>query len=177
MDFVAKVMHATQLAVTWHDGQKRKISDVPYVVHPLRVAEIVASVELPDGVSREECVLAAVLHDTLEDTRLEPETILRDFGKGVYNIVLELTLDLGIPRALRIQKMIDRVPKMSAAAKVVKLADRLDNMRDMEGRDHVFIQRYCREARAILDAMRGACPPLESEIEKILEKHDAGAAV
>lgn len=171
MNFTAKTLHAAQLAVKWHNGQKRKISNEPYVVHPLRVAGIVASIELPGDVDREAAVLAAILHDTLEDTLLEPEAILKDFGKDVYHIVLDLTLDLGIPRAERIQKMIDRAPKMSTAAKVVKLADRLDNMRDMEGRDRAFIQRYCQEARSIVEAMRGACPPLEAEIEKLVEKH------
>lgn len=176
MSFAEKMLRAARLAVTGHDGQKRKITNVPYVVHPLRVAEIVADAKLPEGVDREECILAAILHDTLEDTQIEPETLVKEFGKDVYNIVMELTLDLGLPRAERIQKMLDRAEKMTAGAKIIKLADRLDNMRDMDGRDRAFIQRYCQEARAIVEAMRGACPPLESEIEKLIEKY-AGTKV
>lgn len=176
MSFPEKMLRAARLAVIGHDGQKRKITNVPYVTHPLRVAAIVAEAKLPDGVDREECILAAILHDTLEDTQIEPETLVKEFGRNVYKIVNELTLDLGIPRAERIKKMLDRADHMSAGAKVIKLADRLDNMRDMEGRDRKFIQRYCQEAQAIVEKMRGACPPLETEIEKLIEKY-AGTKV
>jgi len=171
MPYCAKMLRAAQLAVEYHNGQTRKVSEVPYVVHPLRVAKVVADLQLPTGVNRDHAILAAILHDMLEDTKVEPEVIAREFGPEVYKIVTELTLDLGLPRAARIEKMLRRTEKMSPAAKIVKLADRLDNMRDMDGRDKRFIKRYCGEAQAILEKLRGACPVLEAEIEKIIEKH------
>ena len=171
-----KVLRAAQLAVEYHHGQTRKVSEVPYVIHPLRVAQTVAGLELPAGVDRETAILAAILHDLLEDTRVEHELIAREFGKEVFKVVSELTLDLGLPRAERIKKMLARSEKMSLTARIVKLADRLDNMRDMDGRDKRFIKRYCEEAQAIVEKLRGACPKLEAEIAALIEKHAVPAA-
>jgi len=175
MNWNATILKAAALAVQHHDGQRRKITDLPYVIHPLRVAKIVSEVELAADISREKCIVAAILHDMLEDTHVEPETLAREFGQEIMTIVFDLTLDLGIPRAERIRKMLERAPKMTKEAQIVKLADRLDNMRDMGGRDPAFIKRYCEEASQIVRKLQGACPSIEAEIQKLIEQYSKPA--
>ena len=170
MSFSKKLLAASRLAVKAHDQQRRKGVDEPYVVHPLRVAEIVSSVSLLAGISREHCIFAAILHDVLEDSeKFTRDDLQRDFGAEVAEIVEELTQDKKLPKAERRRQMLEHCGTLSPAAQVVKLADRLDNMREMNGLGEEFIQRYCKEAREMLKNMRGACPELEKEIARLIK--------
>lgn len=173
MNSRAQLLDAIALATLAHAGQSRKGSDDPYVIHPIRVARSLEEVTLPDGVSREDCMLAAILHDILEDTTVPRETLVQEFGDAVIAIVDDLTQDKALPQAERKQLMIDHCATMSKASQIVKLADRLDNMREMDRMPADFIHRYCNEAREMLKAMQGACPVLESGIAEIIATHDA----
>lgn len=79
---------AVCFAVRKHSGQVRKLSTVPYIVHPLEVAAIVGTMT-----DDKEILAAAVLHDTVEDTDTTPEEILEHFGKRVYLLVSTETED------------------------------------------------------------------------------------
>jgi len=167
-----QLLEAIRLATLAHAGQTRKGSDDPYVIHPIRVALSLHGAPLPEGVCLDTCLLVAILHDILEDTQVPRERLADKFGEQVASIVDELTEDKTLPKAQRREKMLRRCATMSRSAQVVKLADRLDNMRDMVRMPEDFVARICDEARVMLVAMRGACPPLESEIAAILESHD-----
>jgi len=78
--------------------------------------------------------------------------------------IQELTQDKSLPWKERRQKMIDHCGEMSATARLVKLADRLDNICDMGSMDRKFKTRYCKEARAMLKNMGGTCPEIEHEL-------------
>ena len=170
MSFSKKLLTATRIAVKAHDQQRRKGVDEPYVVHPLRVAEIVSAASLPAGISREHCIFAAILHDVLEDSEIYSRNDLkREFGISVADIVVELTQDKSLPKAERRKRMLEHCATMSMPAKIVKLADRLDNMREMKDLGEEFIQRYCQEARVMLKQMEGACPELEREIARLIK--------
>jgi guanosine-3',5'-bis(diphosphate) 3'-pyrophosphohydrolase len=96
----------------------------------------------------------------------------KDFGKEVAGLVGELTLDMSISAFDRKQLMLEQCSQMSLEAKIIKLADRLDNMRDNMGSlGEAFINRYCAEAEIMLKKMRGASPFLEEELMKIIQKH------
>lgn len=168
------LLAAILLAVSAHHGQMRKNGQDPYVVHPLRVARTVARAAIPDGMARAPLILAALLHDTLEDTAVTAAQLAQQFGAEVASMVQELTQDGSLPKAERRARMLEHCGAMSAGAKIVKLADRLDNMRDMEGMSREFIARYCDEARIMLQQMRGACPAVEREIAQLIARHAQG---
>ena len=166
-DLIQELLEAAQWAVTAHDGQIRRGSGNPYVVHPLRVAALVLGSGL-EAESARIALLAAILHDTLEDTDLPAEQIKKRFGEAVASVVDELTQDKTLPKAERRQKMIDGCGKYSLEAKVVKLADRWDNMSEMKDLGPQFVRRYCEEAERMVAAMRGTWPRAESSIEELI---------
>lgn len=166
-----RLLTAIQMATLAHVGQQRKGSGDPYVVHPIRVAASLTDVSLPAGVSRETCLLAAVLHDVLEDTALPREILRQEFGDEVVGVIEELTQDKSLPKPERRQQMLDHCGSMSAAARTVKLADRLDNMREMDGMGTEFIRRYCAEAKVMLAAMTGTCAELEHDLAEVITSH------
>lgn len=163
---------AAQWAVDAHDGQRRK-SGQPYVLHPLRVASRIlwSPLEVDE---RHTALIAAILHDTLEDTDLPRERIHDRFGKQVLSVVVELTQDPSLPKEARRQKMIDECGGYSRVAKVVKLADRWDNLTELENMSEEFITRYCREATQMVEAMRGTWLAAERAIEEIVEQQRGG---
>jgi (p)ppGpp synthase/HD superfamily hydrolase len=173
MDLTGRVLAAARFAAEAHQDQRRKRTGAPYVIHPLRVAQRIAEVALPPEVSREDALVAALLHDVLEDTPVPRVTLERHFGARVLAIVEELTQDKRLPREERIRLMIAHAATISPAARAVKLADRLDNLIEMAVMDEAFIRRYLRETHELLEALRGGCPELEDEIERVLAEYEA----
>ena len=165
------LLEAVIFAVRRHAGQTRKATATPYVLHPLRTARTVMAITLPEGVRRDHCAVAAVLHDTLEDTPTTAAELEARFGPQVTRIVEELTQDQQLPKAQRRRRMLDHCGQLSPAARVVKLADRLDNLREMDSLGDAFIQRYCAETTEMLAKLRGACPELEAAVAAELRRH------
>ena len=79
---MTKLDHAIKFATDAHAGQKRKMTNTPYILHPLEAAAIVASITTDEDV-----ICAAVLHDTVEDTDVKAETIRSEFGDRVAELV------------------------------------------------------------------------------------------
>lgn len=77
-------------------------------------------------------IIAAILHDTVEDTDTTFEEIETQFGTEVRNIVKELTDDKSLPKVERKRLQIENAPKCSHKAKLIKLADKLYNLRDLQ---------------------------------------------
>lgn len=169
MSFGKLLLAAACDAVAAHDSQKRQNSKLPFVLHPLHVGALLIDVPLPAEVSREDCVLAGILHHLLEDTATPSEKIRKDFGAGVARIVGELTRDPLLPVKEARQSLVDRCGGLSKEAKAVRLADRLDNLRDLKSMAPAYMKQYCDETRSMLDQMRGACPELEDKIERLLK--------
>jgi hypothetical protein len=138
--------------------QRRKYSKQPYDVHLEAVAELVASVS-----DDAQMIAAAWLHDTVEDTPATLEDIEQNFGGDVAELVEELT-DISRPsdgnRAVR--KEIDRLhlAQASVRAKTVKLADLIDNCKDIIKHDRRFAKVYLREMGALLEVLRDGDPSL-----------------
>ena len=147
------VKQAREFATVAHQriNHRRKYTKQPYEVHLKSVAQIVASVT-----DDEEMIAAAWLHDTVEDTAATHYDIEQQFGRGVHDLVYALT-DISKPgdgnRATR--KAIDRshLSKASVRAKSVKLADLIDNLRDICKHDEKFARVYLQEMSALLEVL------------------------
>lgn len=148
-----------------HEGQTRKYTGRPYIEHPARVAARVAIVQ---GASPE-MVAAAFLHDVLEDTDVSLEEI-ELFSPEAAELVVWLTnpsKGSHLPRAER--KRMDREHIVSAPweARVIKLLDRIDNLREMEGAPTGFARLYGQESLLLAEALEGTDPILEAELIEI----------
>lgn len=129
MNDVAKLIQAASFAAKKHTGQTRKGDDAaPYINHPLEVANLLANV---GKVEDFDVLIAAVLHDTIEDTKTSKEEITELFGTKVCGYVLEVTDDKSLQKAERKQKQIEHAPHLSVGAKQVKLADKISNITDV----------------------------------------------
>ncbi len=128
---IEKIRHAFDLALEAHAGQKR-LSGEDYFWHPLRVAEIVISLGMDS-----ESVEAALLHDAVEDTPMTTDDVKREFGKTVALIVDGVTKLGRVDTVSREEEQAENVRKMLIAMAqdirviIIKLADRLHNMRTM----------------------------------------------
>ncbi len=129
MNNLAKLLQAASFAAKKHRYQKRKGDDAePYVNHPLEVANLLANVGKVDDY---DILIAAVLHDTVEDTETTAEELTELFGATVCGYVLEVTDDKSLEKSERKLKQIEHAPHLSDGAKQVKLADKISNITDV----------------------------------------------
>jgi len=148
------VKRAAEFAERAHRGQPRKYYNIPYIVHPARVAGMLARM----GVE-EEVIAAAWLHDVLEDTPATYEELFHRFGQDVADLVRYLTNPSKqyptrvLNRADR--KKIDRehIGAAPREAQLIKLCDRLDNLLDMDGADTDFKTIYADESILLAEAI------------------------
>jgi GTP diphosphokinase / guanosine-3',5'-bis(diphosphate) 3'-diphosphatase len=126
---LAKLLAAFKFAADKHRDQRRKGEhQPPYINHLIEVAEQLARV---GKVSDINILLAAALHDTVEDTATTKEEIAQKFGERVAEIVMEVTDDKSLPKAERKQKQVEHAPHLSVEAKHVKLSDKISNIREI----------------------------------------------
>lgn len=139
-----------------HGEQKRKYTNEPYIEHPKRVAEMVRKVPHTDAM-----ICAAYLHDVVEDTPITHQEIEQKFGKEVAGLVHELTDEFmkesypGLNRKKRKKREVERQSQMSSQAKTIKLADVIDNTRDIIKNDRDFAVKYVPEMMALVEALQG----------------------
>ena len=122
-----KVLSAIEFAVKAHMRQLRKGTDIPYVIHPISVGKILVENNCP-----EECVIAGILHDTLEDTDVTREDLARLFGKEVADIVLGASEpDKSDTWENRKQHTIEYLKTAPENIRMVACADKLHNLRSI----------------------------------------------
>ncbi|PWI42079.1 bifunctional (p)ppGpp synthetase/guanosine-3',5'-bis(diphosphate) 3'-pyrophosphohydrolase [Streptomyces sp. ICBB 8177] len=136
-----QIERAYQVAERWHRGQKRKSGD-PYITHPLAVTTILAELGMDPAT-----LMAGLLHDTVEDTEYGLDTLRRDFGEQVALLVDGVTkldkVKFGeAAQAETVRKMVVAMAK-DPRVLVIKLADRLHNMRTMR-----YLKREKQEKKA-----------------------------
>lgn len=152
-------MQAFQFAHLAHQGQVRKYTNEPYIVHPVEVARIVTSVK---GYTPE-MVAASLLHDVVEDCGVSQATIDRIFGKEVGNLVHWCTVQTTVAMGNRkVRKAMDlaRLAYAPAEAQTIKVADLMDNTADICLHDASFAKVYLREKHAALKVLVNADPEL-----------------
>jgi (p)ppGpp synthase/HD superfamily hydrolase len=170
------VIKAADFAAVKHKDQRRKNkSAIPYINHPIGVARILTS----EGKVTDPIVLqAALLHDTVEDTDTTIEEIGDVFGQKVKNIVAEVTDDKSLAKEDRKQIQIDTAYKKSPEAKLVKLADKLHNLRSLDdvegvpvGWDEKRVHEYFIWAFNVVKGLRGSNSRIELELDELFKKH------
>lgn len=129
MSDLANVLRAAGFAAQRHRNQRRKDVDAsPYINHPLEVANILA---VEAGITDPAVLCAALLHDTLEDTETLAEHLVAEFGPEVAALVQEVSDDKTLPAGERKRLQIEHAAHLSPRAGLVKLADKIANLRDM----------------------------------------------
>ncbi len=170
------LLRALAFAAHKHKDQRRKDAEAsPYINHPIALANILCS---EGNVTDVVVICAALLHDTLEDTDTTPAEIDREFGRTICGIVLELTDDKFLLREERKRLQIERAAHASYAARLVKLADKTANLRDL----HVCppanwnVERrreYFDWAKQVVDELRGTHPLLEAAFDAAYTRRPA----
>jgi guanosine-3',5'-bis(diphosphate) 3'-pyrophosphohydrolase len=123
---IAVLLRTLHVAADKHRDQRRKGEEAsPYVNHLIEVVELLAR---EGSVTDLITLQAAILHDTLEDTQTTAEELEVMFGAEVRQVVEEMTDDKRLPKAERKRLQIEHAPRLSARAKVVKLADKISNI-------------------------------------------------
>lgn len=163
MNIIVKAARTASMA---HRGQTRRVTNRPYIEHPARVAGMAATLGLS-----EEGVAAAYLHDVVEDCNVTVGALRDEFGPVVAQVVESLTKPSQATgnRAARTAAFIEQLKGASREAQVIKLLDRLDNLRDVAGDKPDFIALYCRETEALLDAIGGAAEDIAQAIRAELK--------
>lgn len=160
-----RLIQAIAFAATKHRDQRRKDAVAsPYINHPIALVNVLAN---EAGIDDELVLMAAILHDTVEDTETTEQELIREFGPEVAGIVLEVTDDKTLPSAERKRLQIEHAATLSRRAKLVKLADKICNLRDVansppKGWPLARKQEYFDWAKSVVDNLRGAHPGLES---------------
>ncbi len=121
-----KIHNAIIFATMKHKEQKRKGTDIPYIVHPMEVMQILTSMNCENDV-----IIAGILHDTLEDTDTSAVEIKNNFGDKVLKIVQTESEDKSKTWKERKQHTIDCLKTESKETKLVCLADKLSNLRSI----------------------------------------------
>jgi len=125
----AKLLDAILFAAERHKNQRRKDAEAsPYINHPIALAHFLATI---GGITDTTVLQAAVLHDIIEDTETTEEELRSRFGDAVTDIVLEVTDDKALPKQRRKQLQVEHAPQKSPGAALVKLADKICNLRDI----------------------------------------------
>jgi len=169
----ANLLKAIEFASRKHSTQRRKDEEAsPYINHPIAVAHVLAEV---GGVTDLMTLMAAVLHDTIEDTKTTPEELEAQFGRTVRKVVEEMTDDKELEKAERKQLQIDHAPHLSARAKAIKLADKIANVQDVTDAPPAnwnLARRieYLNWTEKVVAGCRGTNGPLEKFYDEVLKK-------
>jgi (p)ppGpp synthase/HD superfamily hydrolase len=173
---VQRVLEAAHFAADKHRNQRRKgAAGEPYVNHLLEVAQLVAA-SLSE--SDTNLVIAALLHDTIEDTATTREELVRRFGSDVADLVAEVTDDKTLPKLERKRLQIETAQKKSARAQTIKLADKISNLRSIlysppADWNYQRKKEYLAWAKQVVDGFTAPNPVLKAEFEATLQKFDS----
>jgi len=163
-----QVLKAADAAARWHVHQRRKgPAEEPYINHLVEVAMLVADAT---GGNDTNLVIAALLHDAIEDCEVPRELIAETFGKDVASLVEEVTDDKSLPKTVRKDEQVKTAPTKSSRAKILKLADKISNLRAIASSapsDWSVKRRleYVNWAREVAKGLHGVNPKLENEFE------------
>jgi (p)ppGpp synthase/HD superfamily hydrolase len=169
------VLKAADAAVRWHVHQRRKgAAKEPYINHLLEVASLVA--EATQG-ENPNLVIAALLHDAIEDCEVPKKLIEQTFGADVADLVAEVTDDKTLEKSERKKRQVESAHKKSKGAKILKLADKTSNLRalalspapDWSVRRKI---EYIEWARNVVEGLRGVNVVLEKQFDEAARAAD-----
>jgi guanosine-3',5'-bis(diphosphate) 3'-pyrophosphohydrolase len=166
-----KLLKAIHFSAGKHRDQRRKdVVQSPYINHPIELAQTLWEV---GGVREEIPLIAAILHDTIEDTQTTPDEIRALFGEEILSVVLEVTDNKSLPKQTRKQLQIEHAPHISRAAKLVKLADKICNLKDLvHSPPHNWTlerrKEYVLWTEQVVAGLRGTNTALENRYDELL---------
>ncbi|XP_044023233.1 guanosine-3',5'-bis(diphosphate) 3'-pyrophosphohydrolase MESH1 [Siniperca chuatsi] len=167
------LLETVNFAAEKHRSQRRKDSEgTPYINHPIGVARILSH---EGGVTDIEVLQAALLHDTVEDTDTAPAEIEAKFGPIVARIVQEVTDDKRLSKQERKRQQVEHAAHCSRQAKLVKLADKLYNLRDLNRCTPVDwtaerVQEYFVWASEVAKGLKGTNSALEEKLDELFRQ-------
>jgi guanosine-3',5'-bis(diphosphate) 3'-pyrophosphohydrolase len=175
LDAIQVVLKAAHFAAVKHASQKRKgAAAEPYINHLIEVAELVSNaITDPDT----NLVVAALLHDTIEDTKTTKEELVQAFGFDIADLVLEVTDDKSLPDAERKRRQVEHAPKLSVRAQVIKIADKISNLRGIlysppANWNWQRKREYFDWGKQVVDALTAPNPMLRREFDSVYQKFD-----
>ena len=170
---IGMFVKAVAFAAEKHRNQRRKDDEAsPYINHPIALANVLAN---EGGVTDVAVLCAAVLYDKTEDTETTSAELTAIFGPQVAAIVLEVTDDKTLDKDVRKQLQIEHAPHLSREAKLVKLADKICNLRDILASPPADWsperkQGYFGWAAQVVAGVRGVHPGLEAVFDGLLAR-------
>jgi (p)ppGpp synthase/HD superfamily hydrolase len=174
------VLRAADAAARWHTHQRRKgAAEEPYINHLLEVASLVA--DATQGKDAK-VVIAALLHDAIEDQEVPREIIAKEFGEEAAALVEELTDDKTLEKTHRKRLQVEGAHKKSPGAKLIKLADKTSNLRAIAfSPPHTWsVKRrleYIHWAKEVVSGLRGTSPLLEGQFDRAAEEAERSVHV
>jgi guanosine-3',5'-bis(diphosphate) 3'-pyrophosphohydrolase len=168
MNRITDLTRAYHFAAVRHVNQQRKgKAGEPYINHLTEVADLVAAATGGEDV---DLIVAAVLHDTIEDTGTTKEELACEFGDRIAGLVVEVTDDKSLPKADRKRLQIEHAPHISSGAKIIKLADKTANLHSLRKSPPADwsperIAEYVTWAQAVAAGCRGSNAWLEQKFD------------
>lgn len=167
------VLKAVAFAAGKHRDQRRKDAEAaPYINHPIALAQVLWT----EGQVRDPTVIAAaLLHDTIEDTDTTLEELKGAFGQEIAEVVEEVTDVKWLKKRSRKKLQVARASRASQRAKLVKLADKICNLRDIiasppAGWSLSRQREYFDWAKTVIDQVRGTNARLERKFDQLYRK-------
>jgi guanosine-3',5'-bis(diphosphate) 3'-pyrophosphohydrolase len=166
---VSQITRALHFAAQRHSSQRRKgAASEPYINHCIEVAHLLAEATAGTDTA---VVVAAILHDTVEDTDTTQSEIEQQFGADIAGLVAEVTDDKSLAKAERKRLQIEKTPQKSDRAKMIKLADKTSNLRSMATSppanwDDARKREYFEWARQVVAGCRGVNEGLEAGFDE-----------
>lgn len=155
--------NALSYAFAKYDNLKRD-NDLPYIIHPIRITLILRAYGFNEF-DNEDLMIATLLHDLLEDTNLTIKDIKNKFGKRVASIVNESTK----PQEVKKDLWLEKFKNYSKEAKIIKIADRIDNLLDMEKWDEKRQISYLNQSKIIVNSCGDANRELANKLDGIIQ--------
>jgi guanosine-3',5'-bis(diphosphate) 3'-pyrophosphohydrolase len=170
---IQTILAAAHYAAEEHASQRRKgAASEPYLNHLIEVAHLVSTTSSePDP----NLIVAALLHDTIEDVGVSKEELTQRFGPDVADLVVEMTDDKALPKQERKQLQIEHASKLSVRAQTIKLADKISNLRSIltsppTNWDSRRKREYFDWAKRVVDGLTAPNPILKAEFESTLQR-------
>ena len=180
VDDVSLMLKAFKYAADKHQDQRRKGANAaPYINHPIAVAEMLWRI---GGVRDASVIVAAILHDTVEDTDATLLELESDFGREVCGLVAEVTDDKSLPEEERRLLQETHAPHLSPGAKQIKLADKISNISEVAstpppGWSHERRSEYMSWGDRVVKGLRGCNAGLEAHYDAVIKEARASLEV
>jgi guanosine-3',5'-bis(diphosphate) 3'-pyrophosphohydrolase len=167
------IFKALDFAARKHRDQRRKGQEAsPYINHPIALVNLLWN---SAGVTDPAVITAALLHDTVEDTATTFAELEQEFGREVQQLVQEVTDDRSLPKQERKQLQVEHASALSDKAKLIKLADKISNLRDIVASPPADWSRdrqreYFEWGKQVVDQIRGTHAGLETLFDQVYQQ-------